>query len=364
MPEEKQPSVFSASDIRRYAAGEMTAAEMHALESAAARDPFLAEALEGYTSLPADKWEEPLAELHARFGQQQSNKVYRMRYMKAAAAIVLLGLSVAIAYLFTTKETVTNTELAVNTQPEKISNDSNPVQTPAETNTPPPAAEQHTSTPQPAAASTKPAPVTAKTAQTGSDSSFVYRPSPVNAAPPLQNLPSTAVADEIAADSRANNAEILSRETTGNVALNEVIITSGNNNQVNRNPQAAVSNADISNRKKTLPAAESIMKDRADHEKKTVSNPGDAEPVSGWEQFRLYLEKEKRTPEVVRRDKITGPVMLTLHLLSDGRIEKIDVTRSLHPDCDAEAVRLIREGPAWKINTGLKSASVQVSVQF
>ena len=40
---------YSASDIERYHAGTMTASERHALEKAALEDPFLADALEGYT---------------------------------------------------------------------------------------------------------------------------------------------------------------------------------------------------------------------------------------------------------------------------------------------------------------------------
>jgi hypothetical protein len=40
---------FSAEDIRRYHAGEMSAREMHTMEKAALEDAFLADAIEGYT---------------------------------------------------------------------------------------------------------------------------------------------------------------------------------------------------------------------------------------------------------------------------------------------------------------------------
>jgi hypothetical protein len=40
---------FTASDIERYYSGKMSPQERHALEKAALDDPFLADALEGYT---------------------------------------------------------------------------------------------------------------------------------------------------------------------------------------------------------------------------------------------------------------------------------------------------------------------------
>ncbi len=53
MNEEKNIN-YSAADIHRYHKGQMTAKEMHALEKAALDDPFLADAIEGYTTVPVN----------------------------------------------------------------------------------------------------------------------------------------------------------------------------------------------------------------------------------------------------------------------------------------------------------------------
>ena len=53
MNEEKNIS-YSAADIARYHKGQMTAKEMHALEKAALDDPFLADAIEGYATVPVN----------------------------------------------------------------------------------------------------------------------------------------------------------------------------------------------------------------------------------------------------------------------------------------------------------------------
>jgi hypothetical protein len=44
---------YSAHDIERYLNRQMNAAEMHAFEKAMMDDPFLADAVDGYRSMPA-----------------------------------------------------------------------------------------------------------------------------------------------------------------------------------------------------------------------------------------------------------------------------------------------------------------------
>ncbi|MGC4037020.1 MAG: carboxypeptidase-like regulatory domain-containing protein [Chitinophagaceae bacterium] len=51
---DKKTIAYSAADIERYQKGLMSSKEMHALEKAALDDPFLADALEGYTDVPVN----------------------------------------------------------------------------------------------------------------------------------------------------------------------------------------------------------------------------------------------------------------------------------------------------------------------
>ena len=44
----KENFQYSAQDIQRYLKGQMSPEEMHAIETAALDDPFLADAIEGY----------------------------------------------------------------------------------------------------------------------------------------------------------------------------------------------------------------------------------------------------------------------------------------------------------------------------
>lgn len=93
---------FTAVDIEKYHKGLLTPAEMHALEKAALEDPFLADALEGYTSndvnLEADitDLQERLAK---RIAEKEDRKVIPLgagkpgwsMWWKAAAIVVLVA---------------------------------------------------------------------------------------------------------------------------------------------------------------------------------------------------------------------------------------------------------------------------------
>ena len=65
-------------------------------------------------------------------------------------------------------------------------------------------------------------------------------------------------------------------------------------------------------------------------------------------EYKDYLEKELRYPEEAINEKVEGKVRLKLTISETGKILDIEVIKSLSPACDAEAIRLVKEGPAWK----------------
>jgi len=104
MSEDKTIKNFTASDIERYWQGNMPAAEMHALEKAAAEDPFLADALEGYqnTANSANDLSYLKKQLSKRTGGQ--GKIVKLPgkpgWWKAAALIIgLAGIGYAAVLL-------------------------------------------------------------------------------------------------------------------------------------------------------------------------------------------------------------------------------------------------------------------------
>ncbi len=67
-------------------------------------------------------------------------------------------------------------------------------------------------------------------------------------------------------------------------------------------------------------------------------------PVGGMEDFRTYLKANKRYPDIAN---VEGTVFLVFSLDQDGTVKDIEVTKSLHPAFDKEAIRLLKEGPKW-----------------
>jgi len=87
----------------------------------------------------------------------------------------------------------------------------------------------------------------------------------------------------------------------------------------------------------------------------------DAMPVNGWDEYNKYLEKNKKPPQDSLGLK--GPVAVSFFVNKKGKLSAFTIEQSLGPDYDEEAIRLIKEGPAWKLLKG-KNATINVIINF
>ena len=87
----------------------------------------------------------------------------------------------------------------------------------------------------------------------------------------------------------------------------------------------------------------------------------DAEPSGGWNEYTLYLEKNKKIPGEVK--DIHGDVVVSFTVNTKSRLQHFSIEKSLVEKLDAEAIRLIKEGPSWKLLKG-KKARIAVTVKF
>jgi len=74
-----------------------------------------------------------------------------------------------------------------------------------------------------------------------------------------------------------------------------------------------------------------------------------------------FLKKNLRYPELASDNNIQGTVTLTFVVGVDGAITNIQVARSLDPDCDAEAIRVVKMMPKWSPG---KQGGKTVRVQY
>ncbi|MBO0360374.1 TonB family protein [Hymenobacter sp. BT186] len=90
-------------------------------------------------------------------------------------------------------------------------------------------------------------------------------------------------------------------------------------------------------------------------------------PAGGYAAFREYLKKNLQYPEKALKDNKEGTVKLRFTVAVDGSVQDIKVVSSLSEECDAEAIRLLKEGPRWypAISKGRRTARpVEISVPF
>jgi hypothetical protein len=102
-----------------------------------------------------------------------------------------------------------------------------------------------------------------------------------------------------------------------------------------------------------------LSKDKSEYYPTAVVQ--NANPTYGWLAFEEYIEKNKRIPP--ENPNLVGEVVLSFAVNKRGELSEFKVEKSLSPQHDAEAQRLVRQGPSWKLQRGRKSR-VTVIVRF
>lgn len=113
------------------------------------------------------------------------------------------------------------------------------------------------------------------------------------------------------------------------------------------------------NRKKSMPAAKQAKQEEADKEQEA-----EAEPKDGWAAYDAYMMNNSRLPEANSHLVLKGTVELSFIVNKYGVLSDFRVELSSCAVCEKEAVRLIKEGPAWKLVSGDKSARVTLTMHF
>lgn len=86
-----------------------------------------------------------------------------------------------------------------------------------------------------------------------------------------------------------------------------------------------------------------------------------ARPVIGWDEYNKYLQNSRRLDDANKGLK--GEVVVAFTVNNRDQLSDFSIERSLGKWHDAEALRLVKEGPAWKLLKG-KKARVRVIVGF
>jgi TonB family protein len=305
--------------IQQYLEGKLDPEVAHQLEKQALDDPFLWEALEGYSTHrdPAADLSILQRQLHERIVHMQENKkVFDLSWQRLSVAAAAAVMFVSAGILFWM-----NSHRA----PEQLASQS---QKPVEVNVIDRDSVE-------AVISSKEEPVIASLEKKEADLSRTtvseYKPAnPVEKKAIISPKAEEAVAanQEIApvADLQASTIASASapaaarqakagRLEDGSASLNEVVVSRYNN-----------------------------------------------PPKSGWPAYREYLEVS--TKKFKTEPPLSGSVLLFFQVNPDGKLTNIRVVRSLSEAYDKEAVRIVRNGSEWTPPSDGKAYEGRIEVAF
>lgn len=87
------------------------------------------------------------------------------------------------------------------------------------------------------------------------------------------------------------------------------------------------------------------------------------EPADGWSNYDTYLSNNLSPSPGILQKNIHGEVEVSFDVHSNGKLSNLNVAKSLCGDCDEEALRVVKEGPQWKVKKGKKNRG-KIKVKF
>ena len=351
------PYQYTYKDIERYHSGQMPADEMHRMEMAALDDPFLADALEGYTHTSSAKTD--LEKLNERLNERTKRRAKSLwiskNYNALKVAAVLLFV-IAGGWLLVVSKQKAASNLAyekkpdsVSNQTSKISNDSTQVdkpiisgnklnkteQTTALTSPPKKKIKQHLSI------ETEKNEVASVTNKSNSENS---QPS---VSPPSKDNASNA---DVTAAARMNNASTFKDESKLN--KDSVDKFYGYANNAKKQSNDTIKNVNVVLKPQAVPNLSEVVVTQSKGLRRASRSPfviaDTLEPEDGWDEYNDYIANNIKSPEETKVKSLTGEVELSFDVNRDGRPINIKIEKSLCDPCDTEAIRLLKEGPKWK----------------
>lgn len=103
-----------------------------------------------------------------------------------------------------------------------------------------------------------------------------------------------------------------------------------------------------------------VVSNRAREENRILEEP---EPAVGWNNYDTYIANNFIIPDEILTRNAGSEVELSFQVDKSGHPTDISITRSSQcPECDQEAIRLLKEGPKWKRKGKKTNTSIIIAV--
>jgi hypothetical protein len=353
---EPSPYQYTYKDIERYHSGQMSEDEMHRMEMAALDDPFLADALEGYSYTSTAK--EDLNKLQDRLFERtnQKEKVFwigkNYNWLKIAAVLLFV---IAGSWLLVINRKQSSNDLALERKPDTTTkgnavNNNGYASAPANTqadsalkNESPPSTNDVALTYKP---NLKKHFEKQKADKEVATVAHVGNTQPVLKDTSLSDVSIAQVAPSAKMEtSRAFKAESKSSKDS---SADLFTVTRG----AKKNSTDTVRNLNVVLKPQAVPALNEVVVTQAKSKQKRSRSPfvivDTLEPENGWAEYNDYIVNNLKSPDETKVKTLSGEVQLSFDVNESGTPVNIKVEKSLCDPCDTEAIRLLKEGPKWK----------------
>jgi TonB family protein len=343
-------------DIEKYLKGELSPQEMHALEKKALSDPFLADALEGGTSIDQKDFFKDIKELHKKTDLRERHFFTPLRI--AAGIVIVIGVS--LFFVLNPKEQPAE---IVQKKKQETPRDS-VIVNPDVTAVKPIAKETVKPTilePEP---QTNPAVETE--AQHEPTIATLQKNDSIIAPPAItknshiiegtvtvaeDGLPLPGVTVVVKGTTFGTTTDINGKYSI-DVPGDQSLVFSYIGMQTGEVSTKDKSMLDIKMVEDVSQLSEVVIT-RAPLPKRDDEEPVVklAQPVGGFVAYDKYLEKNRRYPELALANNVKGKVIIGFDVGVNGELGNFEVIRSVGFGCDEEVVRLVKSGPVWNPTT-------------
>lgn len=369
---------YTVADFARYHSGAMPPNEMHALEKAALEDPFLADALDGY-AYSADTKKE-IDEIKLRLDEKRKQKkafpllsFSQNTWWKIAAMILLIAGGGYLFFFLTVKK---ENSLAVKQEVIKkeknemishVNNDSIAAETNIAFEKPPAIKDKigPRKLPDPVykSAESRAAGVVTRKELIQREMEISQDRSSVQKADAVA-MNKTAIAPNVKIDDSANKTLFLSSDTDASMAAFPKDVSK----EVSKDSANALAMKD---KKPSMAEVVVVGYGSTKRSKVTEELKGKVSgiqtdgkillPREGLENFNQYIKDSAVVILDSAGQRLTANILLSFRLNKKNYPRDIEVIESSCKACESEAIRLLKNGPAW---TGSSGAKGIVRIQF
>ena len=307
------------SEFERYVRGEMTKREENAFQRKLQRDPFAEEAAEGYSEISPREATEGMDQLEKKL-KERIKPARRILYYRIAASVAVLMVISSVFVIVERNRSFRQLSESTVTPPAPVKADAIQMNEPLVTESKSEAVVQE--------AVTKP-----KIADELADA---LKPAEKVIAASADTTKFLAMAKEKEAATYITADEVAAPAAASRMAEVSGINVSGRKMQIE--PDSAVPDL-----KEAVLVGYGMAK-KSEAEQTAHTAP---QPVTGMNNFERYIEENIRKPHALVQGERAVAIVSFL-VRSTGAIDSIKVLESPGDEFAAEAMRLIKEGPAWK----------------